>query len=803
METSYLKTLELDKIIARAAEGCVCQEAKAQMLALEPQCDPDEVRYALEQTDAINSLLIKNGSPRFGGVEGVSQLVTRAVKGGVLSMGELLMVAGALRNFQNLSSWYGSSDHDALPTDDLFYALAPQPGLEQQISSAILAPDAMADTASHTLNELRKKIRATENSIRDRLESMVRNMDTSKYLQESVVSMRNGRYVVPVKSEYRGEVSGIIHDVSSTGATVFVEPQAVVEANARILQYRAQEAQEIERILVAFTAQVAAIEPQFQYSYKAMLEIDVLLAKARLALDMKAFKPAVRTDSSFSLIRARHPLIDPKKCVPVDIALGREYDSLIITGPNTGGKTVTLKTAGLLCAMAQCGFLIPADERSEICVFDEFLVDIGDEQSIEQSLSTFSGHMKKITGILGLAMPHTLVLLDELGAGTDPAEGAALAVAIIEELRRRGVLLMATTHYAELKVFALETKGVVNASCEFDLETLRPTYKLSVGVPGKSNAFLISEKLGIPERVIEAAQQHLSAEDKRLDAVLGQLDDLKLQLKESQNEVEELRNEAAHQLDAARKKRDELIQQGENELEAARAKARALAQQVESKAYALTDELRQIQKDERMSTQQKAQRAREIAKKESEKLFVGTEVVHNPVKEFVPLKEVKVGQEVCIAELNQLATVLALPDKNGDVLVRAGIIKTKVPLKGLKQPEKLVKEPQPKTKAQQRYSRLTGDANRPNGRVERVQRSAKMECNLLGLTVDEALPEVDSFIDRAILNGQTVVYLIHGNGTGALRTAIHKHLRGNRMVKSFRLGRYGEGESGVTVVELK
>ncbi len=789
METSYLKTLELDKIIARAAEGCVCKEAREMLLATQPQCDPDEVRYALEKTDAINTLLIKNGSPRFGGVENVSQLAARAVKGGVLSMGELLMVAGALRNFQNLSSWYGASEHDALPTDDLFYALAPQPGLEQQISSAILAPDAMADTASHTLNDLRNKIRATENSIRDRLESMVRNMDTSKYLQESVVSMRNGRYVVPVKSEYRGEVSGIIHDVSSTGATVFVEPQAVVEANARILQYRAQEAQEIERILVAFTAQVAAIEPQFQYSYKAMLEIDVLLAKARLALDLKAFKPAVRTDDSFSLIRARHPLIDPKKCVPVDIALGRDYDSLIITGPNTGGKTVTLKTAGLLCAMAQCGFLIPADERSEICVFDEFLVDIGDEQSIEQSLSTFSGHMKKITGILELAMPHTLVLLDELGAGTDPAEGAALAVAIIEELRRRGVLLMATTHYAELKVFALET--------------LRPTYKLSVGVPGKSNAFLISEKLGIPERVIEAAQQHLSAEDKRLDAVLGQLDDLKLQLKESQNEVEELKNEASHQLEAAQKKRDELIRQGENELEAARAKARALAQQVESQAYALTDELRQLQKDERMSTQQKAQRAREIAKKESEKLFIGSEAVHNPVKEFVPLKEVKVGQEVCIAELNQLATVLALPDKNGDVLVRAGIIKTKVPLKGLKQPEKLVKEKKPQTKAQQRYSRLTGDVNRPNGRVERVQRSAKMECNLLGLTVDEALPEVDSFIDRAILNGQTVVYLIHGNGTGALRTAIHKHLRGNRMVKSFRLGRYGEGESGVTVVELK
>ena len=303
METSYLKTLELDKIIARAAEGCVCKEAKAKLLALEPQCDPDEVRYALEQTDAINTLLIKNGSPRFGGVEGVSALAARAVKGGVLSMGELLMVAGALRNFQNLTNWYGSSEHDMLPTDDLFYALSPEPGLEQQISSAILAPDAMADTASRTLNDLRKKIRATENSIRDRLESMVRNMDTSKYLQESVVSMRNGRYVVPVKSEYRGEVSGIIHDVSSTGATVFVEPQAVVEANARILQYRAQEAQEIERILVAFTAQVAAIEPQFQYSYQAMLDIDVLLAKARLALELKAFKPAVRTDQVGIFVR--------------------------------------------------------------------------------------------------------------------------------------------------------------------------------------------------------------------------------------------------------------------------------------------------------------------------------------------------------------------------------------------------------------------------------------------------------------------------------------------------------------------
>ena len=791
METSYLKTLELDKIVARAAEGCVCKEAREMLLATQPQCDPDEVRYALEQTDAINTLLIKNGSPRFGGVEGVSALAARAVKGGVLSMGELLMVAGALRNFQNLTNWYGSSEHDMLPTDDLFYALSPEPGLEQQISSAILAPDAMADTASRTLNDLRKKIRATENSIRDRLESMVRNMDTSKYLQESVVSIRNGRYVVPVKSEYRGEVSGIIHDVSSTGATVFVEPQAVVEANARILQYRAQEAQEIERILVAFTGQVAAIEPQFQYSYKAMLEIDVLLAKARLALDMKAFKPTVRTDTSFSLIRARHPLIDAKKCVPVDISLGREYDSLIITGPNTGGKTVSIKTAGLLNAMAQHGFLIPAHESSTVCHFDEYLVDIGDEQSIEQSLSTFSGHMKRITGILELAGPDTLTLIDELGAGTDPAEGAALAVSILERLRKQGTLLMATTHYAELKIYALETPGVVNASCEFDVESLAPTYKLSVGVPGKSNAFLISAKLGIPESVIDAARNHMSNDDKRLDSVLAQLDDLKLQLKAAEDEAEKARYEAEHALESAEKKRDALIKQGEEELEATRRKAHELMQDVQNQAYALTDELRRIQKDEKTNAAVRAVRAREIARKDTEQLLNRTEK-KQPKRQFVPLKEVKPGQEVVIAELDQHAVVLSRPDKNGMVEVRAGILKTKVPLTGLCAPDKMDKRTQKQ------------EPPRTRTRVElNHDRKSSMELNLLGYTVEEALAEVDRFLDHAMLSNQNTVYIIHGNGTGALRNAIQKHLRTHRGVKSFRLGRYGEGESGVTVVELK
>ena len=793
MDKTYLKTLELDKILAQAAEYAVCAEARVLLLE-QPACEnPEETRFALSQTDAINSLLLKNGSPRFGGVSGVNKIVSRAVKGGVLSMAELLEVAGALRNFQNLVSWYHISEHDMLPVDDLFYALTPQSALEKNISQAILSPEEMADTASNTLFELRRKIQATENSIRDKLDSIIKNSTTNKFLQDAVVSLRNGRFVVPVKAEYRGEVGGVIHDVSSTGATVFVEPTAVVEANAKIMQLRSQERAEIERILAAFTEQVAQIEPVFNFSYQAMLEIDVLLAKAQLALEQKAYMPQVADGVWFDLKKARHPLIDKDKVVPIDVALGKEYASLVITGPNTGGKTVTLKTAGLLCAMAQHGLLIPAHEHSTVCAFADYLVDIGDEQSIEQNLSTFSGHMKKITGILGSAYKGSLVLLDELGAGTDPAEGAALAVSIIEQLRLQGALVMATTHYSELKVFALETPGVVNASCEFDVESLRPTYKLSVGVPGKSNAFLIGEKLGLPPRVIQRAETHLASDDKRLDDVLAQLDDLKFQLKESQAQADAAKEQAAHALEKAREKCDALIRQGEAELEAARLKARQMAQQVQAEAFALTDELRKLQKDDKQSAAQRAARAREIARKEAEKLYGKTDVVHNAVREFVPLKEVRLGQEVVIAEYDQLATVTGLPDRNGMVEVRAGILKTKVPLAGLKAPDKLQKggrQPLPRTQPR-------------SVTVQRVERTASMEINLLGMTVEEALMEADQFIDHAVMTGQTMVYLIHGKGTGALRKAIHQHLRGHKNVKSFRLGQYGEGEAGVTVAELK
>ena len=791
MDTAYKKTLELDKVLARAVQLCACRETKEMMQDLQPCETPEDERYALEQTNAINSLLIKNGSPRFGSVSEVRRVVAHAQKGGILSMGELLEIAATLRNFAGLSQWYGLSEHDMMPTDDLFYSLAPQPVLQRQISDSIISPEEMADTASTTLADLRRKIRQTEDSIRTKLDAIIKNSTTNKFLQDAVVSLRNGRYVVPVRAEYRGEVGGVIHDVSSSGATVFVEPTAVVEANARIMQLRAQEQEEITRILSAFSAQVGSLEPQFSYSYDAMLKIDLLLAKARLAIEQGAFMPAVSDTIHFKLNKARHPLIDKKKVVPVDIALGDEYDTLVITGPNTGGKTVSLKTAGLLNAMAQYGFLIPAHESSVVCNFREYLVDIGDEQSIEQSLSTFSGHMKRISGILELAGHGTLTLLDELGAGTDPAEGAALAVSILEQLRRQGSLLMATTHYAEMKVYALETPGVVNASCEFNVETLMPTYKLSVGVPGKSNAFLISSKLGIPQNIIDAARSHMSNDDKRLDSVLAQLDDLKLQLKVAQGDAEKARYEAEHALESAEKKRDELIKKGEQELEDARRRAHDLMQNVQNEAYALTDELRRIQKDEKTSAAQRAVRAREIARKDTETLLKKTDSKPKPAREFVPLKEVQIGQEVLIAELNQLATVTARPDRNGMVEVRAGIMKTKVPLSGLCVPDKMDKRP----------------AREPRRSSTRVQldksRKASMEINLLGYTVDEALAEVDKFLDSGMLRGQQTLYIIHGNGTGALRTAIQKHLRTHKAVKSFRPGRYGEGENGVTVVELK
>ena len=794
MQERYIKSLEFDKILLMLANEAVCPEVKEKILHLTPLETKYDVRQALEETDKMLSLTFKFGTPRISGVKGSLQACERAVKGGVLSMAELLMVASALRNFKNLKEWFGQSDMELSVLDNMFYAISPQPQLEKNIYQSILSETEMADTASSTLYDIRQKIRRTESSIREKLDTMVKSQTTQKYLQESVVALRGGRFVVPVKSEHKSDVQGVIHDVSSTGSTLFVEPTAVVEANAKILQYRNIEQEEIRRILASFSSQIVSISSLFYQSYANMLEIDFVVAKSKLAILQNANKPSVEDGDSFSLIRARHPLIEKDKVVPVDISLGEEYDTMVVTGPNTGGKTVTLKTAGLLSTMAMHGLLIPADAQSKVCIFSNILVDIGDEQSIEQNLSTFSGHMKNITQIIKEAKKGTLVLLDELGAGTDPAEGAVLAVAIIEHLRATGAHIMATTHYGEMKIFALETVGVQNASCEFNVETLRPTYKISVGIPGKSNAFLISEKLGLPKEIINMAKVHLSQEDKRFDTVLSQLEDLKLELKDNKALIEDLKSSAETQLEKAKVKRDELIKQGQIELDAARQKAKDMANQVQTEAYALMDEMKILQKKENLSSQQIAQRAREIARKDSERLYLQTGSEQQEIVNHEPLKTATKGDKVFIVSLGKQAVVNFAQDRNGMVEVAMGMIKTKVHLSDL---SKIVEV---KTQAKKKFVPRPKDKN--DSQTVHA-RTSQMEINLLGLNVDEAIIEVDGFIDNSLMSKLNILYLIHGKGTGALRKGLHEYLRRHQNVKSYRLGVYGEGEAGVTVVELK
>ncbi len=788
------KSLELDKVVEMAVGRAACEESRQRLREERPQTTAEAVRMLLHQTDVLAARLLKNGNPRISSCTGADSAVHRAAKGGVLSMAELLLVAGALRNFSRLVSWFKPGEETATAVDDLFYTITPQPALDEDIRGAILSESEMADTASSELYDLRRKIRQAEASIRDKLDAVVKHPTTGKYLQESIVSIRNGRYVVPVKAEHRGEVAGVIHDVSSSGGTLFVEPAAVVEANAKILQLKNQEQAEMERILGEFSQRVADTAPFFEASYDAMLEIDKRLAKAELGLSMNGVCPMVNEGYSFSLHRARHPLLDKSKVVPVDIELGGPCDTMVITGPNTGGKTVSIKTAGLLSALGQMGYLIPAADSSSICAFQNILADIGDEQSIEQSLSTFSGHIRNITGILQQAGAGSLVLLDELGAGTDPAEGAALAVSIIECLRESGALTLATTHYAELKLFALETPGVQNAGCEFDVNTLRPTYKLVVGVPGRSNAFFIGEKLGIPQAVIESARRHLSSEQRRFESVLGQLEDMKREVKAQEEEIARLRYAADHALEEAKQKRDALIRQGENELEAARARAKNLADEVEDKAFQLIDEMKRLEKEKRSSEAQRAQRAREIARQEAGGLAkLARQGEASKTKTFVPLQNVTLGQEVFLPEMEKTATVTAMPDKNGLVEVRMGALRTKLPL--------------------QEMAAVGGGQNagkqKPRGHSSVTRQAAgtlrgsQTELNLIGKTVEEALMETDLFIDSAVMRGLSPIYIIHGRGTGALRTAITRHLKTHKNVATFRLGRYGEGEDGVTVAELK
>ena len=781
----HTKALELDKILEMVAEECSSQDGAQLARELEPVHTAAEAQWLLGETDAAFVAMAKYGAPSFYGMKNVTNPLRRAQAGGGLGMRELLDIGATLRTIRGLTQWWGKSGNVTTALTPRFEVLAPNKYLEEKIFTCIVNEEEVADNASPALASIRRKIRAASQRVRDQLDKLIHSQAHQKHLQESIVTQRGGRYVVPVKAEFRGEVPGLVHDTSASGATVFVEPMSVVEANNEIRVLRSDEQDEIARILLELSGEAGSFADSIIESYHYAVELDLIFAKAQVAYKMKAVVPQVGEDGKIALHAARHPLIAKEKVVPTDITLGVEFDTLIITGPNTGGKTVALKTIGLLTLMAMCGLMIPAGEGSRVAVFRHILADIGDEQSIEQSLSTFSSHMVNIIHIFEVADNSSLILLDELGAGTDPVEGAALAEAIIQELRGRGVRLACTTHYAELKAYAIQTPGVENGSCEFDVATLRPTYRLLIGVPGKSNAFAITQRLGMDTAIVDRARELVSREGNAFEQVVGRLEEDRRKM---EDELEALRASAAQakaNAEASQRLKDEAEAQAKKEIDRARQEAAQIVQKTRQRADALVGELEELrrQKNKQLSAEQKARLRSGLKELES-----SSDPVHQRRDDnYVLPRPLVVGDEVLLYDIDKEATVLELP-KDGTVLVQAGIIKTRVPLENVR----LLSKRQLKKKNPTRT--VTKNVSTPE---------TSSSLDLRGQTVEEALMEVDNFLDRASRMHLSQVTIIHGKGTGALRTAVQQHLRRCSQVKSFRLGTYGEGESGVTIAELK
>ena len=781
----HTKALELDKILEMVAEECSSQDGAQLARELEPVHTAAEAQWLLGETDAAFVAMAKYGAPSFYGMKNVTNPLRRAQAGGGLGLRELLDIGATLRTIRGLTQWWGKSGNVTTALTPRFEVLAPNKYLEEKIFTCIVNEEEVADNASPALASIRRKIRAASQRVRDQLDKLIHSQAHQKHLQESIVTQRGGRYVVPVKAEFRGEVPGLVHDTSASGATVFVEPMSVVEANNEIRVLRSDEQDEIARILLELSGEAGSFADSIIESYHYAVELDLIFAKAQVAYKMKAVVPQVGEDGKIALHAARHPLIAKEKVVPTDITLGVEFDTLIITGPNTGGKTVALKTIGLLTLMAMCGLMIPAGEGSRVAVFRHILADIGDEQSIEQSLSTFSSHMVNIIHIFEVADNSSLILLDELGAGTDPVEGAALAEAIIQELRGRGVRLACTTHYAELKAYAIQTPGVENGSCEFDVATLRPTYRLLIGVPGKSNAFAITQRLGMDTAIVDRARELVSREGNAFEQVVGRLEEDRRKM---EDELEALRASAAQakaNAEASQRLKDEAEAQAKKEIDRARQEAAQIVQKTRQRADALVGELEELrrQKNKQLSAEQKARLRSGLKELES-----SSDPVHQRRDDnYVLPRPLVVGDEVLLYDIDKEATVLELP-KDGTVLVKAGIIKTRVPLENVR----LLSKRQLKKKNPTRT--VTKNVSTPE---------TSSSLDLRGQTVEEALMEVDNFLDRASRMHLSQVTIIHGKGTGALRTAVQQHLRRCSQVKSFRLGTYGEGESGVTIAELK
>ena len=784
-----IRVLELPRVLALLEQKAVSDAAKEKARSLEPSTDIDEVRRLLDETDAAREMILLKGSPSFSGVKDVSEALARAERGGMLNTRELLNIASLLLNARRAKE-YPPERVESSALDRMFHSLHGNRYLEEKISTSIIGEDELADSASPELADIRRHKRAAAAKGRQILQKIISSSSYRTVLQEALITQRDGRFVVPVKAECRGELPGLVHDVSSSGATLFVEPMGAVQANNELKELEAKEQKEVERILMALSAEAAGFAEDILWDYDVLAHLDLIFARGELSYQMDAMRPEVRTDGSIYLRRARHPLLDSAKAVPIDVELGKSFDTLVITGPNTGGKTVTLKTIGLLCLMTQCGLHIPCADQSAVSVFDGVLADIGDEQSIEQSLSTFSAHMKNIVQILDEADRDSLILFDELGAGTDPVEGAALAIAIIQDARSRGARVAATTHYAELKTFAMTTAGVENASCEFDVETLRPTYRLLIGIPGKSNAFAISQRLGLSERVIESAKEQMSGESVRFEDVLTQLEQKRQALEKEKEEADRLLQRREEDVHKAREFREQMERAKEN----ARSRGEAEAKRILADAKAAADEtFRELDALRREQRKLEAQTVNEQRTEIMRKLNDAREAVgeRDAVREPIPKpsRPIRAGDLVEIPGTGRQAEVLSV---QGDTLeCRAGALRMKVradEVRLVEDDERAAMQP-----------KKTG-----TGGIHVFSRAAApRELDIRGMESLEAESVVENYIDSAVVAHLESVTIIHGKGTGALRKAVHALLKRNKHVKSFRLGAFGEGEAGVTVVELR
>ena len=790
MNEQYQKSLtklELDKVLALLADHASSPAAKERCLAVRPLDDAEDIRLLQAQTSAACKLITLKGSPSFGGIVDVGASLSRADRGGCLSPEELLRVATVLKAARTAKD-YAEGDAVESGLDIFFRQLTPNKFFEERIFTSILSKDEIADAASSELASIRRKIRQQSSKIRESLQKIITSPTYAKILQEPIVTIRSDRFVVPVKAECKSQLPGLVHDVSSSGSTFFIEPMSAVNGNNELRELFVAERKEIERILAELSAEAAARQESINLNYEMLVTLDCIFARAKLSFAMHGIEPVIRTDGKLELKRARHPLIDAKKVVPVSLSLGVDFDTMVITGPNTGGKTVTLKTIGLLTLMAECGLHIPADDGSSIAIFETVLADIGDEQSIEQSLSTFSSHMRNIVEILQVCDRDSLILFDELCAGTDPAEGAALAIALIEFCRKCGAKVATTTHYAELKLYAMRTAGVINASCEFNVETLQPTYRLLIGIPGKSNAFAISRRLGLDEKIIEEAHSMVSQNDVNFEDVLTQLEQQRQQMEQAKVEAERLRMETEKQKEKSDEYYAQIKAERDKAVQQARKEAQYIIEDARRTANNVYEELKQLRKQAKDgafvegSNEKQAALRRSLNEAEG-KLREKQEVRQRPAAS----RAIRVGDTVELLKFGSKATVLAI-NKDGSYQLQAGIMKVNA-----KPDEVYLLENETQAKAKKLME----------GKVRDLKSAAQPELDIRGMAVDEAMPVLANFLDAAYMGNLPNARIIHGKGTGVLRKAVQDELRRCKYVKSFRLGVYGEGEDGVTIAEFK